>query len=673
MCGIAGFCGDFDRALLEAMNGIISRRGPDDSGAVFWERQALCSTVGLAHRRLSIVDLSPRGHQPMPTRCTACGGQPATESQGLWLTYNGEIYNAPSLRRELESLGHGFVSTSDTEVLLHLYAEHGPDMLGMLNGIFAFALYDGRQRGRPEGSRVGDVLLARDGLGVKPLYYARTTQGVLFASELKALLQSDAVSRELDPVAIHEYMSFLWAPAPSTPLTGVRKVEPGEAMILRDGGIARRWNHYTLPQPTGDAPGTLADSALSLERTLLDAVERQLLSDVQIGAFLSGGLDSSAIIALMKRLRPDDPIPCYCIDFTEGGGVDGHVPDAPYAQQVAQHLGTDLQVMRVGDDLIDHLEELIYFLDEPQADPAPLNALMISRQARRDGIKVLMSGAGGDDILSGYRRHRAIALDGAWERVPRLVRRPFASAARVLLDGHLPVAGLDAPAPRAAARILAYADMTAEHRLMAYYCWNSDAVRRNLMSAELGARLADTDVTTPLRRTLADLPSDADPLSRMLRLETRHFLPDHNLNYTDKVSMAAGVEVRVPLIDREVVAWAARCPSRFKLRDGETKAVFKKAMEPYLPHSVIYRPKSGFGAPMRRWIKQGLRPLVDEVLSPKSLRARGLFDPKAVERLVRRDRARFIDASYLVFSLVCIELWCRQFVDRRPELPNSTI
>jgi len=670
MCGIAGFCGEFDRALLGAMNGAISHRGPDDSGEIFLGEGGGRSAVGLAHRRLSIVDLSKRGHQPMTTDCRACGGPADAPGGGLWLSYNGEVYNAPALRAQLEDQGHAFASTSDTEVLLHLYAQHGPEMLSMLSGIFAFALYDGRQRGVPEGMRRGDVLLARDGLGVKPLYYAQTDGGVLFASELKALLQCDGIDRSLDHAALHEYMAFLWAPAPSTPITGVRKFAPGEAMIVRDGRVARRLQYYTLPQPTGDADGTLEQSAKSLEQALLSAVERQLLSDVQIGAFLSGGLDSSAIVALMRKLRPAEPVPSYCIDFVEGGGVDGHAADAPYAQRVAEHVGVDLQLLRVGDDLIDHLQEQVHFLDEPQADPAPLNTMMIARQARHDGIKVLMSGAGGDDLLSGYRRHRALAVDAGIGRLPRLLRRPVAAGARLALDGHLPIRGLQAPTTRAAARILAHADLGEEQRLIAYYCWNSDSLRRGLMSPDMRARLEGLDVTAPLSRSLAALPPHADPLSRMLRLEARHFLPDHNLNYTDKMSMAAGVEVRVPLIDREVVAWAARCPSSHKLHRGETKAVFKKAMEPYLPHDVIYRPKSGFGAPMRRWLKQGLRPLVDEVLSERSLRQRGLFDPTAVARLIARDRAERVDASYLIFSLMCIELWCRGFIDRRPEPPQ---
>ncbi len=319
MCGIAGFIGAFQESLLNAMNAAIAHRGPDDGGAVVLTPPNHASSrvkVGFAHRRLSIIDLSTAGRQPMSTVCAGCGmGHESPPHARLWLTYNGELYNYRALRADLETRGHHFHSATDSEVLLHLYAEWGPDMLSRLNGIFAFALYDGRPVGQGHGVQPGDVLLARDQMGVKPLYYAESQRGVLFASELKALLRSADVPRALDPVAIHHYLTYLWAPAPRTPLKGVNKAKPGEAILLRQGRIARRWTYYDLPYGQPLLQEAEPDIAAMLRQRLETAVQRQMVSDVPVGAFLSGGLDSSSVVAMMRRTRPDDVPICYSIGF----------------------------------------------------------------------------------------------------------------------------------------------------------------------------------------------------------------------------------------------------------------------------------------------------------------------------------------------------------------------
>ena len=620
--------------LLPKMACSVAHRGPDDRGQ--WVDQA--AGIGLAHRRLSIIDLSSEGRQPM-----------TNEDGTLQLIYNGEIYNYQELRRELVDKGHVFRSRTDTEVLVHLYEEEGAGMLSRLNGIFAFALWDGRER---------KLLLARDGLGVKPLYYAQTASGFLFGSELKALLLCPEVSRELDPVAIHHLLAYLWTPAPRTVLSGVSKLPPGYAMEVREGRLVWQRRYYDLPY-SGERLAEREDVVIAgLRQRLQGAVERQMVGDVPVGAFLSGGLDSSAVVAMMRRAYPDSRTRCYSIGFSEGVDLEGSPMDLPYARRVAEHLGVDLCPIVVGADIIRHLERMLYHLDEPQADPAPINALLIAEQARRDGYKVLLSGAGGDDLFSGYRRHWALKMERMWGWIPQTVRRGMAGLSNS--------GWLGRPLPRRVRRAFAYAGMSSEDRLISYFYWTSDEVRRRLYTADFSNLLRDVDTAEPLRASLQRIPGEGDPLNRMLYLECKHFLADHNLNYTDKMGMAAGVEVRVPLLDLELIDFAVRIPPELKQRGRVGKYIFKKAMEPYLPHDVIYRPKSGFGAPVRRWLRHELKDMVDDVLSVDSLLRRGLFEPKAVQTLVRQDREGTVDAAYTIFALMCIELWCRIFVDGVP-------
>jgi asparagine synthase (glutamine-hydrolysing) len=656
MCGIAGFQGAFGADLLRDMTDAVSHRGPDGEGRAIFEGNSPAERVGLGHRRLSIIDLSSAGSEPMQFACAACG---SSAEQPIVLTYNGEIYNYRELRAGLAARGHSFGSQTDSEVLLHLYAQEGVDMLKRLNGIFAFAIYDGRQSGFIGGGRRGDLFVARDQLGVKPFYYSELRQGLLFGSELKAILQSADVSRDIDSDALHQTLAYLWTPAPRTLLKSVRKLEAGCAMVVREGKVARHWRYYDLPY----GRSWLDEPAEDVVRRVHDAVEkavaRQMVADVPVGAFLSGGLDSSAVVAMMRKASPDRVHKCYTIGFHDGEAMDGAPEDLPYARAVAMHLGVPLEEIRVGADLIDGLGEMLYFLDEPQADPAPLNALVIARAAKRDGVKVLLSGTGGDDIFSGYRRHYGQRLEQLWRWLPRPARSALARGSRRLENS----SASRTPLLRRAAKALAHADLPALDRPASYFWWGGEGMRRALYSPALTNELARSAEPDPLVSTLSRIPAERDPLNRMLYLEGKHFLPDHNLNYTDKMGMAEGVEIRVPLLDVDLVDLATTIHPRMKQRGTTGKFVFKRAMESELPASVIYRGKTGFGAPLRQWMRGQLKPRVDELLSAQSVRARGLFDPEAVRKLIEVDRAGKADASYTIFSLMCIELWCRIFVD----------
>jgi asparagine synthase (glutamine-hydrolysing) len=612
----------------------MAHRGPDDVGR--WLSSS--DGVGLAARRLSIIDVSLMGHQPMID---------ATERAVI--TYNGEIYNYRELRDTLTASGSVFRSDSDTEVLLNLYLRDGVGMLGRLNGMFAFAIWDLADR---------ELFLARDSVGVKPLYHVETSSGFLFASEMKSALQDERVSRELDPLGVQNYLAFMYSPAPRTMLQAIQKLEPGHAMMVKEGRVRKKWRYEDPPgSEEPDRMMSWDDAVGEVRGCVARAVERQMVADVPVGAFLSGGLDSTSVVAHARRFTGAHRLQCFTIGFRDAASErEGFADDLPYARRAADALDVDLHVVEVGPEMSDELERMIYHLDEPQADPAALDVYFICRLARARGIKVLLSGAGGDDLFAGYRRHRALMMERYWSWLPQRVRDVLAWSA-----GKIPV---NDPSLRRLGRAFRDAGRSGDERLAAYFPWGREDVQRDLYGPWLRERLAATSILDPLLETLSDLPAGTDPLQKMLYLEAKHFLADHNLNYTDKMSMACGVEVRVPLLDPDLVALSWRIPPAWKQKGGTGKWVFRKAMEPLVPREVIDRPKTGFGAPVRRWLTHELKPMVDDVLSVDSLSDRGLFDPHRVRRLVELDRERRIDGSYTVLSLLCIELWCRQFVDR---------
>jgi asparagine synthase (glutamine-hydrolysing) len=614
------------------MSRAVAHRGPDDAG-IYWNPD---KSLGLAHRRLSIIDLSALGHQPM-----------WDTSQQVVMVFNGEIYNYRELRRELLDAGYTFNSHSDTEVLLNLYLQEGEKMLTRLNGIFSFALWD---------TRTDTLFLARDGLGVKPLYYAEIHQGFIFASELKALLAEPALDRTLNPRAVLYHCLYLWCPAPYTMLESVHKLEPGHALLVQRGQVTRRWQFYDLPYDQEIEPLGETEAVAQVRSYLRQAVQRQMVADVPVGAFLSGGLDSSAVVALAREFCPDQKLQCFTMGFQKNAAWrEDWVDDLPYAQRVAKHLGVDLHVIDVGPQMVELLGKMIYHLDEPQADLAALHTFFISQLAREHGIKVLLSGAGGDDIFTGYRRHFALQSEKYWSWLPPSARRVWGRTAGLLPSTN--------PLGRRLAKAWQYAGLEGNERIASYFYWIAPEILEGLWGPALKGKLASRSPAEPLLQSLAALRPDTPALNRLLYLEGKFFLTDHNLNYTDKMSMAAGVEVRVPLLDPDLVALACRLPLKFKQHGRTGKWIFKKAMEPFLLQETIYRPKTGFVAPLRYWLRHELRPLVEEVLSESSLRDRGLFDPAAVSRLIDLDRRRQIDASYTIFALICIELWCRIFLE----------
>ncbi|CAG0909029.1 unnamed protein product, partial [Cyprideis torosa] len=427
---------------------------------------------------------------------------------------------------------------------------------------------------------------------------------------------------KLDAAAIDRYLSFLWCPGDGTPTTAVHKLNPGEALWIQRGKIVERFIWYRLPVfQSNNTKNNALNSPLRLTQTeairgteqhLRQAVQRQMVADVPVGAFLSGGLDSSSIVAFAREQSPN--IHCFTIEAT-GSSEEGIADDLPYAHRVAQHLNVPLEIVRIdAARMAEDLPAMVAQLDEPLADPAPLNVLYISRLAREKGIKVLLSGAGGDDLFTGYRRHQALMAERYWAWLPRPARAGLEQLTHAF-DQRQALG-------RRLRKLFNGASLDSDARLVNYFRWVGRNDLTALYTSEFRAALGTTQAETPMLDFLAELPADTHPIERMLALEQRFFLTEHNLTYTDKMSMATGVEVRVPFLDLDLIEFASQIPPDFKQHGIEGKWVLKKAMEPYLPKDVIYRPKSGFGAPLRRWMRVELRDLLADILGEHSLRKR---------------------------------------------------
>lgn len=629
MCGIYGFAGFSDKELLIRMSNITAHRGPDDFG--LWESDT--KRVSLGHNRLSIIDLSPQGHQPM-----------FNEDGRLVLVFNGEIYNFQDFRRDLIEKGHKFISNTDSEVILHLYEEEGHDFLKKLRGMFAFALYD-REK--------DELFLARDHYGIKPLYFAPLEDRFIFASELKAITEYTDLPKKINLEAVNDYITFLWTPFTKTMFKDVQKLAPGHGMVVKEGRVDQVWKFYEVGY-SGNYLDVSDEQAVDmLDKILEDSVRAQMVSDVPLGAFLSGGLDSSLIVAYMRKISGDVPVKTFTIDV-ENIDDEGFVNDLYYAEKVAKYLNVELERISVApDDLLAHVESLPFMLDEPQADPAPINAMLIAGKAIDSGCKVLLSGAGGDDYFTGYRRHIALEYDRKIMKLPAVFRKLISVLCSRLRTGN--------PKMRKLRKYTYNLDRDMSGRIASYFAWIEDSVKHPLFTEKGLLLMNGYDPLNRLKQTLDILPDDTDILDKMLFLDNKHFLADHNLNYTDKSGMVKSLEVRVPYIDEKVVEFSAKLPPHMKLRNGETKWILKKVAERYLPHDVIYRPKTGFGAPIRTWIKKDMLPMLEKYLSRERLEQGEIFDYDAVWRLIHDNRNGKVDATYTIFSILCIEIWKDRF------------
>jgi asparagine synthase (glutamine-hydrolysing) len=628
MCGIVGIAvanGGSVPDLLPSLQR-LAHRGPDGSGIYADERFAI------GHTRLAIIDPTETGAQPMRS------------ADGRYvITYNGEIYNFTDLRNELLARGVNFRGSSDTEVLLEGFCAFGPDVVSKLNGIFSFCIGD---------IRTQELFIARDPLGVKPLYWAQGACGFLFASEIKALLAVAPVDRAIDDVAIMQYLTFLWCPGERTPFKSVRKLEPGTALFIRDGRVARTWRYWRLPDYAPRRDWTAQECANELGNAVTSAVERQLMSDAPLGAFLSGGLDSTAIVAAACKKLPD--IHCFTMAI-EGDVGEEMKDDLPYARLAAQELGVRLTEVPVKPtDISSGLSSMVAMLDEPLADPACIITNLISQAAHQQGIKVLLSGVGGDDLMSGYRRHSVAAYNSTWDVLPGLLRKQLSN-----LGSNVDKRSI---VRRRLAKVLHNVDRCADDRLIGLFEWTPPHLVQSVLNKDRVAECDTSLIMEPLKREIAT--SKLSGLEKCLKLDQRFFLADHNLTYTDKMGMAAGVEIRVPLLDLELVSFASHIPSEWKHKGLNAKWIFKESQRGKVPDVIRNRPKAGFGVPLRKWIHGDLKEMTHDLTSVSSINRRGIFDAKAVQQLLVDDHAGREDAAYTLFSVMCIELWCRTFQDR---------
>ena len=634
MCGFGGYILSREeispKNILEKILNQITHRGPDDQGV--YENKDY--KIGLAHTRLSIQDLSSNGHQPM-----------SSDDGKVVLVYNGELYNFKELRSELEKKGKKFKSYSDTEVLLKLYLLEGQKMLSKLNGIFTFAIWDQRDK---------TLLLARDNFGVKPLYYLSLNDNFFFASEIKALIPFLEKYKILNFDALNRYLTYLWCPGKETPLNYVFKLLPGEALIITEGKIKKSWKWYYPPVFNKEPKKFMSKekAILSTRRHLRNAVNRQMIADVPVGAFLSGGLDSSAVVAFAREQNKN--IHCFTIE-SQGGYEKGDTDDLPYAKKVAKHLNVPLDIVKISSDkMVSDIEKMIKILDEPIVDPAALNVFYISELARKNGIKVLLSGAGGDDIFTGYRRHNALMHEYLWRWLPHKLQVFLSNTSSKFNQKNNFI--------RRLTKMFKVANLDGDESIVSYFSWNERNDIKKLFTSEFKSKLKNSIASSTMIEYLNQIPKDTSKLDRMLSLEQQFFLADHNLLYTDRMSMASGVEVRVPFLDKDLVEFVFNVPDQYKQRGIEGKWILKKALESYLPNDIIYRPKTGFGVPLRKWMRNELREYVGENLSFESIKNRGLFNPKAVRMLIEDNDKGKIDASYTLFSLLCIEIWCRNYI-----------
>ncbi|HYG63916.1 MAG TPA: asparagine synthase (glutamine-hydrolyzing) [Thermoanaerobaculia bacterium] len=622
MCGIAGIFRfrsgrPVDPGELRAMGACLAHRGPDDEG--YYNDGPL----GLAHKRLTILDTSRRGRGPM-----------FTDDGRVVITFNGEIYNFLELRADLEKKGYTFHTRTDTEVILRLWQEHGEGLLEHLNGMFAFAIWDLDRR---------KLFLARDRLGIKPLYYQVTGEGIAFASEVKALLAAAGRRPGVDLEMLDAYMSVGYVPTERTLFAGVTKLQPGWCLTVHDGRIDLR-QYWDLRFETEETPEITEEECVRQATDLLrDAVRLQLRSDVPLGVFLSGGVDSSAVVALMHDLGIRD-IRTFTVAYDFGPGFD----ETRWARQIAQQFGTiHREVFVTPQDFQDFIPSLVWHMDEPVTESAAISLYFVSKLARED-VVVVLSGEGSDEVFGGYPIYKYMQTLERYRRLPGALRRGVINPALNLLGGKWP-------------KYTQLAEQALPERYLGVSFYETP-VKNSLLRPEIRS-LFNGHAMSSVARRYYEKTEGLDPLLRMMYLDVKSWLPDDLLIKADKMTMASSVELRVPFLDHRVVELGARIPPRYRIKGWSTKHILKKAMEPYLPHEILHRGKMGFPTPLARMFQREMKPYVADVLTSDRFFDRGYFQPDVVRSMVTEHTAGEKDHHRVLWQLLVLEEWHRRFVD----------
>jgi len=640
MCGICGIWeygaseGRIDLSLVERMRDEMRHRGPDDEGASLFDGGRL----GLGFRRLSIIDLSPAGNQPM----RGC------ESKQIWIVFNGEIYNHAQLRQGLEQRGHQYASRTDTETILHLYEERGLDFVNEIEGDFAIALWDGER---------AQLVLARDRVGVKPLYFYNREGRLIFASEIKAILQHPAVTPEINEKSLYHYLTFLTTPAPSTLFRNIQKLPAGHMLVVkRDGGteITQYWD--ALPNRASPDRSEVEHQEEIL-RLLRDSIRKRMMSDVPFGVFLSGGVDSSANVALMSELM-SQPVRTYTVGFADTEELN----ELESAGAVAKRFNTDHHEVIIGQaDMEKFLPDLIFHQDEPLADPVCVPLYYVSRLARDTGTIVVQVGEGADEIFAGYDWFRKYVRINElfWQRaekLPLLLRHSLAAMAKPLME--------------ASFNKRTAIELTRRLGAGEPLFWGGAIVfdedfKRRLLSSEMRAEvegLSSYDAVKDHLDHVARARPDSDFAARMSYLELKLRLPELLLMRVDKMTMATSVEARVPFLDHHLVEYAMSLPVDLKIKGTSGKHILKRALEKVLPSDLLYRPKQGFGAPVREWFRGAGGEVLGGLIMNSSIRKRGLFDYEFIARLLDEHQRGERDWSFHLWALLNVSLWCDRWL-----------
>lgn len=641
MCGITGIweygaaSGGVTLPLVEKMRDTMSHRGPDDTGAHIFDE----GRGGFGFRRLSIIDLSPAGHQPM----RGCS------DRNIWLVFNGEIYNHLDLRAGLDARGHVYASKTDSETILHLYEERGADLVHEIEGDFGIALWDGERR---------ELSLYRDRLGVKPLYYYINDGRIIFASEIKAILAHPAVGRDIDETALSDYLTFLTAPAPQTLFKDIKKLAAGHRLIIDGHGTVRIDQYWDALPPRQAALRTEAEHIDEILRLLRSSIKKRMMSDVPFGVFLSGGVDSSANVALMAELM-DRPVDTFTVGFED----HAYLNEFESARRIAALYKTNHHEVVIGDkEFNDFLPELVFHQDEPIADPVCVPLYYVSKLARDAGTIVVQVGEGADEIFSGYDKYvKNLQLyETFWrhaERLPTFVRQ----AASLSVQAVAGVTGKQTPATELTRRLAASEPMF----------WGGavvfdESIKPSVLSPRLrkllNGRSSLAAVAPYLEHILRQRP-DADLLSQMTYLELKLRLPELLLMRVDKITMATSVEARVPFLDHHLVEYAMSLPRSLKVKDKTGKHILKRALEPILPHDLLYAEKRGFGAPIREWFRTGTGEEFGHRLLSSPMRKRDFLDYAFVEQMLMDHRRGKNDWSFHLWALLNLTLWYEHWID----------
>jgi len=632
MCGIVGMFGPEEAMTPERRLGVVAQmcqviehRGPDDDGF------HIDGGLALGMRRLSIIDLFT-GRQPI-----------SNEDDSIWIVFNGEIYNFKELRDDLISRGHVFQTGTDTEAIVHLYEDEGERCVERLRGMFAFAIWDKRER---------KLFIARDRVGVKPLHYCLAGETLIFASEIKSILQHPAVSREVNLEAISDFLTFGYVPDPASAFRGIFKLEPGHTLTFKDGRLTTRgyWD-FNYHQNGEDGPPREETYYTQRIRELIaESVKLRLISDVPLGAFLSGGIDSSTVVAMMAR-EMNMPVKTFSIGFTESSFDELH-----YARITAKYFNTEHHEFIVTPDVCKIVEEIIWHHDEPFADVSSIPTYIVSKMAR-EHVTVILSGDGGDELFGGYDRYLVDRKREVFERIPSFLRRNFMLRASRAI-------------PRATygKNFLRNAALDPDARYVDSISYFDEELKRNLLSSWVRGSLNGRDSSAAFRRLLAE-PRSPERLDHLLYLDSKTYLPGDILTKVDRMSMAHSIEAREPLLDHKLIEFVQSVPASLKLRGSVSKHVLKSAVRGLIPNEIVDRQKQGFGVPIRSWFNNELRELLYDTLTDSRTRQRGYFNQKAVEEILDEHRRRRRDNSTHLWGLLTLELWHRAFIDRVPD-PN---